>query len=128
MEYRKWQLQAVTPPLSKKITLFGLWNRRVWSTGEQSEFGGTHQDFDEGIDTKTFSQVMSSGAMHLPNFHKFDKPNHFADMNTSVDLEMIRWNRVPLPWEARRTNCIEIQVKLSIMLPSRGASTSANTR
>ena len=31
---------------------------------------------------------MSSGATHL-NFHEFDKPNHFADMNASVDLEMI---------------------------------------
>ena len=71
-------------------------NGSLWTVGSgefgqlgNSQSGGTHQDFDEGIDTKTFSQVISSGATHLPNFHEFDKPNHFADMNTSVDLEMI---------------------------------------
>jgi formylglycine-generating enzyme required for sulfatase activity/alpha-tubulin suppressor-like RCC1 family protein len=71
-------------------------NGSLWTVGSgefgqlgNSQSGGTHQDFDEGIDTKTFSQVISSGATHLPNFHEFDKPNHFADMNTSVDLEMV---------------------------------------
>ena len=37
--------------------------------------GGTHADFDEGIDTKTFFQVASSNATRLPNFHEYNKPN-----------------------------------------------------
>ena len=51
--------------------------------------GGTHADFDEGIDTKTFFQVASSNATRLPNFHEYNKPNFSPDLNSTVNLEMI---------------------------------------
>ena len=52
----------------------------------------------------------------ITDIYEPSQPNHFVDLNSTVSLEMIWWNRALLPWEAPLRKWAGEPVRSSTML------------